>query len=419
MAIRKAASAGNGTVTTTPRTRPSGLQPVTAPSRVPKRSARRLVVTADRKPGKRKALQTGCRLAATEPLHEHLQARIMGQNGAIDALVCSWARLLSGLRDPSRPLLTALFLGPTGVGKTETAKALAEALFGSADALTRIDCEEYAHGHEVAKLLGSPPGYVGADIEPLLSQQRIDKAHWKLRQEYRVDPETSPALIEQVHNPEHKLCSIVLFDEIEKAHPTLWNALLGILDDGRVTLGNNRTTDLTRSIILMTSNVGSREMSAALERRTVGFLEAGSDHDSADGGATQRIARAAAREVFPIEFLNRFDEVLVYAPLEREHLEAIFHKFLDQIAQRAMDFAGIPLLIRVTETAKDFIIAQGTDPRLGARPLRRAMERLLVDPLSRLIASQQVTEGDVVEVELETTELVFYRLPRNARTIVA
>ncbi len=367
--------------------------------------------------GERTPMRPDCRLENSEPLAQHLSRRVIGQEDAIEALVCSWSRVLSGLRDPRRPLLTGMLLGPTGVGKTETALALAEALFGSASALHRINCEEYAHGHEVAKLLGSPPGYVGGDIEPLLSQQRVDLPHWQLRQAGGQHGDQQPALIERAHDASGGLHSIILFDEVEKAHPTLWNALLGILEEGRVTLGNNKTTDLTRAIILMTSNVGSREMSQAMERVPIGFRAV----EPTDKGehVLRGIASEAARRVFPIEFLNRFDEVLVYRPLRSDHLGRIFDMFLADINQRALEQAGVPLLIKTSPGARAFVIGAGTDPTLGARPLRRAMERLIVDPVSRLLASDQVVGGDVVEAELENGTLSFYRWPRSADSIVA
>lgn len=367
--------------------------------------------------GARTPMNTDCRIESDKPLAQHLERRVIGQDEAIEALVCSWSRVLSGLRDPHRPLLTSMLLGPTGVGKTETALALSEALFGSASALHRINCEEYAHGHEVAKLLGSPPGYVGGDIEPLLSQQRIDLPHQQLREANEAREDMQPALIERAHDTGGGLYSIILFDEIDKAHPTLWNALLGILEEGQVTLGTNKTTDLTRAIILMTSNVGSREMSQAMERVPIGF------HSSTEAGDTERtlrdIASEAARDVFPIEFLNRFDELLVYRPLQRDHLGHIFDKFLADITERALKQAGVPLLIKASPEAREFVIGVGTDPALGARPLRRAMERLIVDPVSRLLASDQITAGDVVEAELEDGELLFYRWPRSPSSIVA
>jgi ATP-dependent Clp protease ATP-binding subunit ClpC len=388
----------------------------------PARRARVLPQAGARGAGRRTPLRVETPVAGADTLRERLGAQVIGQDHALDAVVSSWSRLLSGLRDPDRPLLTALLMGPTGVGKTETARSLAAALFGTDAALHRINCEEYAHGHEVAKLLGAPPGYVGADIEPLLAQRRIDRPHFQQRQAAEADREnTPPALIEDVHDPERRLHSILLFDEVEKAHPTLWNALLGILEEGRVTLGNNSTTDLTRAVILMTTNVGSREMGAAVGTIPLGFA---SPADAAEGGAAEgdtlgTIAAAAAREVFPAEFLNRFDQTLVYRQLGEGDLAHIFDKFLATVNERALEQAGVPILIRSSARAKALVIDAGTDPALGARPLRRAIERLIVDPISRLLAAHEIQAGDVVEVERERGKLRFYRLPRSVDAIVA
>ena len=349
-------------------------------------------------------LEPTCVIDPVRPLAENLKSRVIGQDAALDALICSFSRILSGLNDPARPLLTALLPGPTGVGKTETAKALAQ-LFGSDRAMTRVNCAEYAHGHEIAKLLGSPPGYVGHDIEPLLSQHFIDEPHQRLR----AGDGASDGLAEEIFpSDEGKYLSVVLFDEIEKAHPVLWNALLGILEDGMLTLGDNSTKDFTRSIILMTSNVGSRELSELLDRRPMGFVPKAGPGRSAPADVRE-VALAAAKRKFPFEFLNRFDEILVYSPLEREDLERIFDKILSEIHQRTLEQAGVPILIKVSPEAKSLIIDRGTDVRFGARPLRRAMERELVDPLSRFIASKKLDPGDVVEIEKEGDRLAFYR----------
>ncbi len=320
--------------------------------------------------GARTPLRAGQLGAGTEDLRARLEKQVIGQGHAIDAVVSSWARLLSGLRDSNRPLLTALLMGPTGVGKTETTRALATALFGTEQALHRINCEEYAHGHEVAKLLGSPPGYVGADIEPLLSQRRIDRPHFEQRQAAEAEDaaDVEPLLIEQVHDLDRGLHSILLFDEVEKAHPTVWNALLGILDEGRVTLGDNTTTDLKRSVILMTTNVGSREMGAAVGSVPLGFAAESGDAPAAD--ALAGIAANAAREAFPAEFLNRFDQTLVYHPLRERDLSRIFDKFLGAVNERTIEQAGVPMLIKTTSRAKALVVESGTDPgrvRCGVR----------------------------------------------------
>ncbi|UCF66120.1 MAG: ATP-dependent Clp protease ATP-binding subunit [Acidobacteriota bacterium] len=367
----------------------------------------------------RERLDVGRPADHTRDFERALQRQIIGQDHAVEALTSVFSRVMSRLRDPTRPVLTLLLLGPTGVGKTETAKVLAKTLFGSEKALTRVGCEEYAHGHEMAKLLGAPPGYVGHCVEPLLSQRRLDEAHRRALLEHSGMLGENIGDIQQLFPQDEGQClSLVLFDEIEKAHPVLWNALLGILEEGLLTLGNNETTELTRSIIVMTSNVGSREMSRRLERRrTLGFLAEHSERRKPDVDMTAT-ATLAAREIFPLEFLNRFDEILVYQPLERDHLEQIFDKFLGEIHERALEQAGVPLLIRISREAQDLILDQGTDPAFGARPLRRAMERALVDPISRLIAALEITAGDVLEIERDGDELVFYRQQADSDELV-
>ncbi len=320
-------------------------------------------------PPERQLLESTCRIEAVRPLIDDLDGRVIGQDEAVDALSCSFSRLLSGLRDRSRPLLSALLLGPTGVGKTETAKSLAQTLFGSERAMTRVNCEEYAHGHEISKLLGSPPGYVGANVEPLLSQARIDEPHGRLREALMLKPDWNPGLAERIAS----------------------------------------------------DKVGSSEMGELLEGRpAIGF---GTEAEAHEGTvATVRdVALRAAGRMFPFEFLNRFDEMLVYSALEREHLWQIFDKFLAAIHERALLQAGVPLLIHVSDDAKSRIIDKGTDLRFGARPLRRAIEREIVDPLSRFIASHQLTPGDVVEVELdaESGQVAFYRAKRSIEGLVA
>ncbi|MFQ5583845.1 MAG: AAA family ATPase, partial [Calditrichia bacterium] len=366
----------------------------------------------------RERIEANCLIDEVEPLADTLKNRVIGQDEALDLVICSFSRLFSGLRDPSRPLLTALLLGPTGVGKTETAKALAQTLFGSERAMTRVNSEEYAHGHELSKLLGSPPGYVGYNTEPLLSRARIDKPHQLLRQESGKSAAVNPGLAEQISFVEKdKYISVILFDEIEKAHPVMWNALLGILEDGMLTLGSNTTTDFTRSVILMTSNVGSREMAEFVSGKPMGFHRE-SDTAKLEKASMRDIAFGAAKKVFPFEFLNRFDEILVYASLQREHLEKIFDKFLIDIQNRALRQAGVPLLIKVSREAMNMVIDKGSDRGFGARPLRRAMERELVDPLSRFIALQKVFPGDVVEVEAESNRLAFYRALRSHEGLI-
>ena len=384
--------------------------------RIPLSIASRVPIAGD---DGRQRMEDTCFIDPVLPLAENLRSRVIGQDDALHSLICSFSRVLSGLRDPSRPLLTGLLLGPTGVGKTETAKALAQTLFGSERAMTRVNCEEYAHGHELSKLLGSPPGYVGSNIEPLLSQARIDAPHRVVIAESKTQHGKGPGLAERVFvDEDNKYLSVILFDEIEKASPLVWNSLLGILEDGMLTLGDNSETDFTRSIILITSNVGSREMSEFMERRPIGFHRE-TENLASKPASVRELALASARAQFPFEFLNRFDEILVYTGLERNHLSQIFDKFLIDIQDRTLKQAGVPMLIRVSVQAKELLIDKGTDLRFGARPLRRVMEREFVDPLSRFIASEKIYPGDIVEVEAESGKLTFYRNRKPSGILVA
>ena len=365
-------------------------------------------------------LEPGGVVPSVQPLVEHMRRRVIGQTQAVDPLVRALQRSLAGLNDPSRPLLTALLLGPTGVGKTETAKALASGLLGAETALTRIDCEEYAHGFELSKLLGSPPGYIGFNVEPLLSQERIDAGHLRL-QEQGAAPGTSPctggAIADRLAGSGR--LSILLFDEVEKASPKLWNALLGVLDDGRLTLGDNRTTDFTRSVILMTTNVGSRSIGDLLEAPRLGFDLGRGIGRERDPDRVREAALDAARKNFPAEFLNRFDEQLVYVPLGEQDLIGIFDRMLADLQDRVLRRSGVPFLLKVSPEARDLLVHRGSDKRYGARPLRRVIESEIVSPLSEFIAAGVLAEGDVVEVLVDDAEEGRLGFVRGARETIA
>ena len=264
-----------------------------------------------------------------------------------------------------RPVGNFLFLGPTGSGKTRVVEATAEALLNNPGGVVKIDCAEYQHSHEIAKLIGSPPGYLGhRETHALLSQEALNR-----------------------HHTEELKLSFVLFDEIEKASDSLWNLLLGILDKGTLTLGDNRRVDFSRSMIFMTSNLGAAEMSALGSPR-LGFHAACSGDDAGKAKLNGKITTAgvaAARRKFTPEFMNRLDHIVVFRSLGTPELRRIVDIELDLVQQRIRAAArDNRFSLAVTESAKEFLLAEGTDDRYGARPLKRAIERLLVHPLSNL-----------------------------------
>lgn len=327
-----------------------------------------------------------------------LREQVVGQRAAIESILDSFSRIVAGIRDHERPILTLLLMGPTGVGKTETVKALAETVFGRRDAFVRINCQEFNNEGAVSKLFGSPPGYVGADIEPLLSQARLDRHHLAAQEDQRgVFADGDGRIARLFPQDEQHFLSIVCFDEIEKAHPTVWNALLGVMDDGHLTLGTNEIVDCTRSIIIMTTNVGAEAMSATLADKRVGF-DLGRD-DLAVNASLSKQAVEAAKEVFPYEFFNRFDDVIVFRALARVDLEGILERMLQALYQRLLD-ASVPIILHVSRPFRRFLLERGYDPQFGARHLRRVVERELVSPLARLIASGQIIPGQVVGVSL-------------------
>jgi len=303
-------------------------------------------------------------------LEEILHERIVGQDEAVRAVSRAIRRARAGLKDPRRPIGSFIFLGPTGVGKTELSKALAEALFGDEDAMIVLDMSEYMERHTVSRLVGSPPGYVGY--------------------------EEGGQLTEQVRRRPY---SVVVFDEIEKAHPEVFNVLLQILEEGRLTEAKGRTVDFRNTVIIMTSNVG-----AQLLRRdgAMGFRP--ERDDEADYVAMKDKIMDEVKRTFRPEFLNRIDELIVFHQLNEEHLQEIVQLMLKRVSERLSDFE---LTIEVDEAARKKIIAEGTDPTFGARPLRRAITRMIEDPLSEHMLQQRFQEGDVILVTVEDDELVF------------
>jgi ATP-dependent Clp protease ATP-binding subunit ClpA len=321
---------------------------------------------------------------------QKLSSRIVGQERAVRAMSNIYQVFLAGLNSPDRPVGTLLMLGPTGTGKTRVVEATAEALFGAAGAVIKIDCAEFQHSHEIAKLVGSPPGYLGhRETSPLLTQEHLDSCH-----------------------TEDTKLSIVLFDEIEKASDSLWQLLLGILDKATLTLGDNRRVDFSRTLIVMTSNLGAREMSE-LVSGGMGFAAAKTAKPLRDD-TDQRIYRTgieAARRKFSPEFINRIDKTVVFRTLEAQHLSQILDLELQAVQNRITHSNGACFIFQCSDRVKEKLLKEGTDPRYGARPLKRAIERLLVYPLSNLLSTDQVGLGDFVYIDLipETGKLTFSR----------
>jgi ATP-dependent Clp protease ATP-binding subunit ClpC len=295
------------------------------------------------------------------------------------------------------------------VGKTETVRALAETIFGNKRAYTRVNCQEYSAHYNISKLLGSPPGYVGGEIRPLLAQENIDRHHRKaLDNQSGMISEAGSKLAELYPAESEKYLSIILFDEIEKAHPKLWNLLLGILEDGTVVLGNNEEVDFRQSIIVLTTNVGSEAMGAHLAQSGIGFStgvnEAKMDRD------IEEAAMREAKKVFPFEFLNRFDDIITYHTLKEQHMYSILDILIAQVHHRSL-LCSEPFLLEITQEAKKYLVDEGTDIQYGARPLKRVVEREIVTPISHYICSDQIRKGDLITVDLDSEsegdELVF------------
>ncbi|HVP48560.1 MAG TPA: AAA family ATPase [Bryobacteraceae bacterium] len=329
-----------------------------------------------------------------EKLYTDLHKRIVGQNEAIDQIVNIYQMYLAGMNGPGRPIGNFLFLGPTGSGKTRLVEATAESLVGDARAMIKIDCAEFQHSHEIAKLIGSPPGYLGhRETHPLLSQEVLNQ-----------------------YNTEKIKLSFVLFDEIEKASDALWNLLLGILDKATLTLGDNRRVDFSRALIFMTSNLGATEMGSIL-RPNLGFaaseIERRHEAGELDETTTGKISKAgveAARRKFTPEFMNRIDKVVVFKPLGQAELRKILGLELNILQQRVFNSSTTtPFVFSLTDAAKDYLLQEGTDIKYGARHLKRAIDRALVHPMSNLIATQQIRGGDLIKVDFDpdTNEITF------------
>ncbi|MGD9589135.1 MAG: AAA family ATPase [Pyrinomonadaceae bacterium] len=313
---------------------------------------------------------------------DKLSALIVGQERAVRRLSGLFQIYLAGMNNPQRPIGTMLFLGPTGSGKTRVVEAGSEVLFGEPHAVVKIDCAEFQHSHEIAKLIGSPPGYLGhRETSPMLTQENLDKAH----------------------TDDTKL-TFVLFDEIEKASDSLWQLLLGILDKATLTLGDNRRVDFSRTIVIMTSNLGAREMSDMISGG-IGFApgKAGTKprEDSEIDTKIYRTALEAAKRKFSPEFMNRIDKVVVFRSLKEHHLRRILDIELAAVQDRITESAGTKFVFECSDAAKEFLLHEGIDLKYGARHLKRSIERFLVYPLSNLVATEQVETGDFILIDFD------------------
>lgn len=313
---------------------------------------------------------------------------IVGQERAVRRISGLYQIYLAGMQNPGKPIGTMLFLGPTGSGKTRVVEAAAEVLFGDTNAVVKIDCAEFQHSHEIAKLIGSPPGYLGhRETAPMLTQENLDKYH-----------------------NDHDKLTFILFDEIEKASDALWQLLLGILDKATLTLGDNRKVDFSRCMIFLTSNLGAKEMSELITG-SIGFAPArgkGMMVDDVDQ-KIYRTASEAAKRKFSPEFMNRIDKVVVFRSLKEHHLRQILELELGQVQARIMRGTGEKFVFTCTDAAKKLLLDEGIDFKYGARHLKRSIERFLVYPISNLVATAQVATGDLVVIDYdeETAKLVF------------
>jgi ATP-dependent Clp protease ATP-binding subunit ClpB len=330
---------------------------------------------------------------------DKLSSLIVGQERAVRRMSGLFQIYLAGMNNPTRPIGTMLFLGPTGSGKTRVVEAASEVLFSDPYSVVKIDCAEFQHSHEIAKLIGSPPGYLGhRETSPMLTQENLDKAH----------------------TDDTKL-TFVLFDEIEKASDSLWQLLLGILDKATLTLGDNRRVDFSRTVVIMTSNLGAREMSEMISGG-IGFAPTKTDATKDDNEIDTKIYRTAleaAKRKFSPEFMNRIDKVVVFRSLKEHHLRGILSIELRSVQDRITESAGTKFIFECTDAAKEFLLGEGIDLKYGARHLKRSIERFLVYPLSNLVATEQVETGDYVIVDFDAAKDALTFTKQAGKMIVA
>jgi len=328
---------------------------------------------------------------------EALRAKIVKQEEAVQAMVDLFQVFCAGLNSPGRPVGNLLFLGPTGSGKTRIVEAAAEILFGDPHTVIKVNCGEFQHSHEISKLIGSPPGYLGhRETHPLITQEELAKSH-----------------------TEKLKLSFLLFDEIEKANDALWQLLLGMLDKATLTLGDNRRVDLSQTVIFMTSNLGGTEITELMQGG-MGFIQPEDKPMTNLDQKVERTAVEAARRKFSPEFMNRLDKIVVFHSLNREQLAEVLQIELGQVQQRVLETPNGEFLFRVTDAGREFLLREGTDQRYGARHLKRAIERYVVFPLANLLATNQVIAGDklCIDWDARVGRLVFWKERDAARSTV-
>src|ERR1700676_1427377 len=336
----------------------------------------------------RRSLDPSLRSIESQEFENSLREKIVGQEEGIRALVDLYQVFCAGMCPNGRPVGNLLFLGPTGSGKTRIVEAAAEILFGDPRAVIKVDCAEFQHSHEIAKLIGSPPGYLGhRETHPLITQEALA----------------------QYHKEDLKL-SFLLFDEIEKASDALWQLLLGILYKATLTLGDNRRVDLSQTMIFLTSNLGGGEITE-LMTGGMGFVQPSDKTEDKLDGKVERTAQGAAKRKFSPEFMNRLDKVVVFHPLREEQLKQILDIELGMVQQRVLDTGRGQFLFRATPAARQFLLQEGTDIKYGARHLKRAIEKYVVYPPANLLATEQVRFGDMLVVDWDgkTMHLSFHK----------
>src|SRR6266705_2126246 len=345
----------------------------------------------------RQQLDPTIRSNDTRDFHSSLRAKIVGQEEGVQSLVDMFQVFCAGLNSPGRPVGSLLFLGPTGCGKTRVVEAAAEILFGDARAVIKVDCAEFQHSHEIAKLIGSPPGYLGhRETHPLITQEALGASH-----------------------TEKLKLSFLLFDEIEKASDALWQLLLGMLDKATLTLGDNRRVDLSQTVIFMTSNLGSTEITELMQGG-MGFVQPKDKHATGLDEKVERTAVEAARRTFSPEFMNRLDKLVVFHALSSEQLEKVLQIELNQVQRRVLETDKRRFLFHVTDAGRQFILQEGTDRRYGARHLKRAIDRHVISPLANLLATEQVKMDDTLCIDWDTRvgRLVFWKESPDAAAVL-